>query len=97
MKLRLLACLLGSTLVTPAPTQSAATTLAELAQRADAIALTQVLAIRTDAETCAVQLAVRDWLVGDGPATLELREPARRACGRALHGLLPGAGYVVFL
>lgn len=81
--------------------QGEATTLAALAQRSAVIVQARALALRPDAadpSRHAARFAVQDILAGAlSERHFELREPARRACGRALHGIAPGVSYVAFL
>ncbi|MCA8942118.1 MAG: hypothetical protein KDB80_06110 [Planctomycetes bacterium] len=82
-----------------ASAQQGASTLASLCTRADAVLRVRVLASDPhDPATVRTVLQRLETLKGDaGERVFELTEPGGRACGRALQGLLPGAGYVVFL
>jgi hypothetical protein len=95
---RIAALALAPLLSTAALAQRAATTLAELVRRAEAAAQVAVLDVDADdpAGTRAVVRTVRP-LWGSPPERIVLAEPAGRACGRALFGLVRGAGLVVFL
>lgn len=78
--------------------QDQASTLARLSDRSSIIAHVQVVAINRDdrGQTQVVLRRVED-LKGKSPAIINLTEPGARACGRALWGLIPGAGHVAFL
>lgn len=78
--------------------QEEASTLAALVARADAIASVRILASQEAGGTVRVVRArVLGAWKGEPPALLDLREPAQDGCGRALRGLFPGAGYLLFL
>lgn len=79
--------------------QDGATTLSRLTDRADAVVRVRVLATEThDHATTRAVLQPRELLKGPAiPGNLELIEPGGRACGRAIHGLMRGAGYLAFL
>ena len=92
------ALLVALTIAVPAAAQRGATTLAALADRADAIVVARVLFVdeRGDAGRRVVFATTRA-LTGDVPPRLGLDEPGAAGCGRALFGLVPNAGCIAFL
>jgi hypothetical protein len=94
----LLAIVIGSLPPSAAVAQDDATTLHDLVDRSEWIAVVEVLgAPADDGVEHAVRFAALGSLRGAGPPRFELREPCGRACGRALHGLNAGARLVAFL
>lgn len=92
-----LALALGAAATRPAA-QDQATTLARLCGRADTVAVLRVLQVRETAGRRKVLFAVAEVLRGEKPRSpFPLTEPAGRACGHALRGLLPGRSVVAFL
>lgn len=97
------AALAGMSCAVPVAAQHARSTLAQLTEHADVIARVRVVHNATvvhDATKQYVQRVVfkiQGTLKGTQLATFELTEPAGRACGRALHGVMIGAGYLAFL
>lgn len=83
----------------PLTAQQGATSLSALLQRADATVQVRVLSVRTvSSATRTAVLRHERTIDGVGPTgTFSISEPAPRACGRALHGLLPGTSCVAFL
>src|SRR5262245_17450364 len=84
------------------PAQQDATTLASLCDRADAVVVARPLAVGQVGDgTLRVRFGVVRTLLGAVGTGFTLPEPAgergERACGRALHGLAPGAACVAFL
>lgn len=78
--------------------QDQATTLAQLVDRARAIAVVRSLRVDSpDPEHLRVTFAVETTLRGTPPAHFELLEPRSRGCGRALHGVVPGQRFVACL
>lgn len=92
------ALLVAFALAIPAAAQRGATTLAALADRADAVVVARVLFVdeRDDAGR-RVLFATTRALAGEVPPRFALDEPGAGGCGRALFGLVPNAGCVAFL
>jgi hypothetical protein len=85
-------------LMVSAAAQDDATTLHDLADRADWIAVVEVRGPASDdGRDHAVGLRALRSLRGEGPASFELREPCGHTCGRALHGLEAGTRLLAFL
>jgi hypothetical protein len=95
--MRRASCLLAVVLATDlAHGQDQATTLAAMLMDAADIAQVRVLACR-QGESFTVVFQTVEVIAGRPPTTFELSETAGAACGRALTGIAPGGGYVVFL
>ena len=80
-----------------ATAQTGATTLGALTDRADAIVVVRALRHHADEGTRSVRFRVARTLFGEAPRSFTLSEPKTRACGRALHGVLPGVAHLAFL
>jgi hypothetical protein len=93
----LLSLALTPLLAAPVPAQQQASTFDALCRAADWIVQARVVGRSQQADRLRVRFAAVRSLRGDGPETFELMEPAGPSCGRALFGLLPGAGCVAFL
>lgn len=81
----------------PLVAQDLATTLDALCRRPTVVVRVRALSNREAAGRTIVRLSVVEALRGTATETVELVEPAGRACGRALGGVIPGAGYLAFL
>jgi hypothetical protein len=81
-----------------AAAQTAASTLAALAERAGIVVVARVLHVDERGEAGRrVVFATLERLRGDAGERFALEEPGATGCGRALAGLAPGAGYLLFL
>jgi hypothetical protein len=76
--------------------QDQATTLAALATDSVHVAHARVVS-RVEDQRVRVMFRTLDVIAGEPTDTFVLHEPLGAACGRALVGLAPGAGYLVFL
>ncbi|MBI5850055.1 MAG: hypothetical protein HZB39_03310 [Planctomycetes bacterium] len=92
------ALLVAFAFAVPAAAQRGATTLAALADRADAVVVVRVLFVDEREDTGRrVVFATTRTLAGEIPARFTLDEPGAAGCGRALFGLVPNAGCIAFL
>ena len=92
------AALILSTLVsTPAVAQDAASTLVRLTERSQSIVQAKVLRVETAGTAKRVLFRVQRTLRGTQVGSFLLAEPAGRACGRALHGVITSGSYLIFL
>ncbi len=81
----------------PAAGQNAASTLVRLTERSHAIVQARALQVRTESGQKRVLFKVQQAWKGERTGTFEIAEPSGPACGRALHGVITGASYLVFL
>ena len=94
----ILPILLGCVLAGSIRTQDEATTIFRLVEEAEAIAVVRaVTATDPAADVRRWRFLVEERLRGDLAGYLDLSEPNYRTCGSALHGLVPGMRFVVFL
>lgn len=84
-------------LLTLAVAQEARSTLATLCDDAAVVAQVKVLASRIVGGQQLVTCKPTMLLKGELEGSFTLAEPDVRSCGRALHGVLPGASYLAFL
>lgn len=77
--------------------QTGATTLGGLTDRADAVVVVRALRNHASDGMRTVRFRVTRTLLGATPPSFSLNEPEARACGRALHGVVPGGAHLAFV